>query len=494
MSRTMKYIKYIGVVICISQLWACTKGEVDIIRQTDEALAVFPDYDGVTVPINIAPLDMSVLEPGEYNLTITGKDNNINVRSIDNAFEIPVKAWRRLLASSTDAGISLRVSKKTQEGWVAYRDMKVKVSREPIDPYLAYRLIPPYEQWNRMGIYQRNLESFEETPIFENRMTDYGCVNCHTFNQRQPNRVLFHSRAKAAGTAYFNNGVVTKLNTRTEETHGNMQYPFWHPSGRYVVASVNSTWESYYYHSQDRVEVFDTESDVFVYDMETNEVFGSELLSSPLAYETFPTFSPDGKSLYFCTAEAVDSVAYHIEKLQYSLCRVDFDAESRTIGTKVDTLFNARTADMSISHPRISPDGRFMVVCLMKYGNFPATKKDADLYIIDMQTGGIEPLDEANSERADAYHTWGSNSHWMVFSSRRINGYYSRPYITYIDERGKASKPFLLPQRNPAKFYQDQMMSYNLPELLTARVTANQRKIALTLKNSAGQNMTFKKE
>ncbi len=488
----MRYIKYIGTIICIILLASCGHGEVNIIRQSSDKLPVFPDYDGVTIPVNIAPLNFSILEPGEYNLSIIGKDNTINVRSQGNAFDIPMKAWQKLLTVQAGQVITMRIAHKTPEGWVAYKDINIAVSPEKIDPYLAYRLIPPYEQWNRMGIYQRNLESFDESPIFENKMTDYGCVNCHTFNQRQPNQMLFHSRAKAPGTAYIRNGVVTKLNTRTPETNANMQYPYWHPSGKYVVASVNSTWESYYYHSQDRVEVFDTESDVYVYDMENNEVFGSELLASPDAYETFPTFSPDGKDLYFCTAEAVDSVAHHIERLKYSLCRVDFDAEKAMIGTTVDTLFNVKTTGLSVSHPRISPDGRWMVVCLNEYGNFPANKKDADLYIIDLASGKSKPLEGANSERADSYHTWSSNSHWMVFSSRRIDGYYSRPYITYIDDNGLASKPFLLPQRNPYKFYNDQMMSYNLPELISGKVDNLQRKIAITLKNQLGIDMKYR--
>ena len=388
----MDYTRYILTLIWMMQLWACSRGGVSIVGQTDGPAPVFPDYDGVMVPCNIAPLNLSLLETGEYHLTIIGADNKIDVRSEDGAFDIPLKAWRRLLASCMDGEITMRVSRKAPEGWTAYRDIRVRVSSEAIDPYLAYRKIPPYEQWNRMGLYQRHLESFEETPIFENKMTDYGCVNCHTFNRRQPDTFLFHSRAKAPGTAYINNGIVTKLNTRTEETRGNMQYPYWHPSGRYVAASVNSTWESYYYHSDDRVEVFDTESDVFVYDMEKNEVFGSDLLASAQAYETFPTFSPDGRSLYFCTAEAVDSVAYHIEKLKYSLCRVDFDAETGTIGTKADTLFNARKEDMSISHPRISPDGRWMVMCLTRYGNFPANKTFGaqGTYILDTKSLGIK--------------------------------------------------------------------------------------------------------
>lgn len=456
-------------------------------------MKILPDYDGVTVPVNIAPLNISVVNSeGEYALVIKGPVSETTVRSNEGNFDIPVKKWHQLLEANKGSDIIMTIALKTPDGWKACHDLTIHVSEEPIDSYLAYRKIPPYEQWNRMGIYQRNLENFEETPVFENKMTDYGCVNCHTFNQRQPDQFFFHSRAKAPGTAYINHGAVTKLNTRTDETHGNMQYPYWHPSGRYVVASVNSTWESYYYHSNDRVEVFDTESDVFVYDMENHEVFGNEILSSLQAYETFPTFSPDGKSLYFCTAEAVDSVAHHIEELKYSLCRVDFEASTAKIGTQVDTLFNAKTAGMSVSHPRISPDGRWMVVCLMGYGNFPATKKDSDLYIIDLSTGEMKPLDAANSERADSYHTWSSDSHWMVFSSRRTDGYYSRPYITYIDDEGNASKPFLLPQRNPHKFYQDQMMSYNLPELITAKVENIQRKIALTLKNTEGENFSFK--
>ena len=488
----MNYFKYIATLLCLLQLLSCNQSEVNIVRQTDETLSVFPNYDGVTIPFNIAPLNFTVLETGEYNLTIIGKEQNINIRAKDNAFDIPLKAWKKLLVENTGNSLTFRVSQQTNGGWVAFKDMHIQVSAESIDPYLAYRKIPPYEQWNRMGIYQRNLESFEESPIFENKMTDYGCVNCHTFNQRQPNQMLFHSRAKAPGTAYIRNGVVTKLNTRTPETNANMQYPYWHPSGKYVVASVNSTWESYYYHSQDRVEVFDTESDVYVYDMENNEVFGSELLASPGAYETFPTFSPNGKDLYFCTAEAVDSVAHHIERLKYNLCRVDFDAEKAMIGTTVDTLFNVKTTGLSVSHPRISPDGRWMVVCLNEYGNFPANKKDADLYIIDLASGKSKPLEGANSERADSYHTWSSNSHWMVFSSRRIDGYYSRPYITYIDDNGLASKPFLMPQRNPYKFYNDQMMSYNLPELISGKVDNLQRKIAITLKNQSGIDMKYR--
>ena len=487
----MKTLTKTILTIGLCLLTACS-GNIVITEQTDQPIAVFPDYDGVTIPVNIAPLNISVVDAaGDYALIIKGNGKEETFRAKDGAFDISVSKWHSLLEANKDADITFTVAQQTQGGWRGYRDITIHVSSEAIDPYLAYRLIPPYEQWNRMGLYQRNLEGFEESAIFDNKLTDYGCVNCHTFNGRNPGQMIFHSRVKAAGTAYIKDGVVTKLNTKTPETAGNMQYPFWHPGGRYIVASVNATWQNYYYHSQDRVEVFDNMSDVLVYDMDNNEVFTNEQLCSPDAWETFPTFSPDGKSLYYCTTQAIDSVEHHIEQLKYSLCRVSFDADSRQIGTKVDTLYNAISEGKSVSHPRISPDGRFMVICLTEYGNFPVNHKDADLYIMDIENGDIRPLEGANSERADSYHTWSSGSHWMVFSSRRVDGYYSRPHITYIDASGNATKPFLLPQRNPQKFYRDQMMSYNLPELLTAPVKNNQRKIALTMKNSEGTNMTY---
>ena len=48
--------------------------------------------------------------------------------------------------------------------------------------YLAYRLIEPgYELWNQMGIYQRNLEDYKQSPIMENKYSGQNCMNCHSF-------------------------------------------------------------------------------------------------------------------------------------------------------------------------------------------------------------------------------------------------------------------------------------------------------------------------
>ena len=75
----------------------------------------------------------------------------------------------------------------------------------------------------------------------------------------------------------------------------------------------------------------------------------------------------------------------------------------------------------------------------------------------------MRPLSAANSGQVESYHTWSSNGRWIVFSSRRDDGSYTRPYICYFDAEGRDYKPFLLPQEDPEHNLL-RMKSYNIPE------------------------------
>lgn len=72
-------------------------------------------------------------------------------------------------------------------------------------------------------------------------------------------------------------------------------------------------------------------------------------------------------------------------------------------------------------------------------------------------------MDEINSDRAESFKAWSSTSRWIVFTSRRDDGSYTRLYFTHIDADGRASKPFLLPQRDPEQ-NRRLFKSYNVPE------------------------------
>lgn len=454
---------------------------------------MFPDYSEVTVPCNIAPLDFSVGDGGKAFLEINAPGGGrISVKSVEYGFRIPLRKWRNILEASKGGSLEFTVAVLRDGKWLSYEPFKVNVSEYEADPYVAYRLIAPgYGLWNKMGLYQRNITDFTQTPIYENRLTDNNCVNCHSFRMQDPSKMVFHMRAANGGTVYMDSKHVEKLNTKTDKTISNLVYPYWHPEGRYIAFSVNRTFQSFHAADHNRIEVFDAASDVVVMDTEKMEVFSNPELMRDDAFETFPTFSPDGKSLYFCSAPAVDPMPEGYRNVHYNLCRVDFDPVTGTVGPRIDTLFHAADSS-SASFPRISPDGKTLVFTKHGYGNFSIWHKDADLYAVDLERGDIRPFDEANAPGVDSYHSWSSNSRFLVFSSRRIDGLYTRLYMTYVDEAGQEHKPFLLPQRNPKKFYEDLMFSYNIPEFIKGPVKADRHRIGRTMRTSPGTNLSFR--
>lgn len=476
----MKKIVMMAIVAMLS-LCGCSK-EIRIAGHSDSCPEIFPDYREVTVPANIAPLNFKVCDAGQakdWALKIeTGNDVH-HIRACKGAFTFGHRFWKRLLEDAKGNAMTLTLCEKTDSGWYSCDPFIINVSAEEMDSHLVYRLIPPgYSLWKDMGIYQRDLTSFKETSIYRNTQGRGNCVNCHSFNERNPDQMLFHMRSELAGTYIYRDGMKEKLDTKTDETISALVYPYWHDTGSYVAFSVNKTNQTLHVRNRNQIEVFDEASDVVVYDVDNHKIITADILSSEGVFETFPTFSPDGRSLYFCSAEAVGPMPEKFREAKYSLCRVDFNTEDCSFGTEVDTLYNARTQGGSVSFPRISPDGKMLVFTLSDYGNFSIWHKDSDLYSIDLATGETVCMDALNSDDVESYHSWSSNSRWLVFSSRRDDGLYTKPYFSYIDGDGRAHKPFLLPQKNPRRYYDSQMYAYNIPEFVNGKVSLKGSDIA----------------
>ncbi len=481
--------KYIAL---LTLFFSCSDS-VQVSETLDRKPAIVPDYADITIPANIAPLNFSLkdsVEDAQVVLSYAGQQ--VEVRAKDNQFVFPISKWKKLLSSATGNTVEVVVRVKEKGKWLEYAPVKWSVAAEPIDPYIAYRLIAPgYTLWNKMGLYQRNLENYTETPIIENKMSGRNCVNCHSFCMQNPDKMLFHMRETYPGTILVDGDKIEKLNTKTEQTISSLVYPSWHSSGKYVAFSVNNTKQGFHANDRNRIEVFDEASDVVVYDVVKHEVVTTARLFSKDAFETFPTFSLDGKTLYFCTA-APRPIPEEYSEIKYSLCSIGFDPDTRSFGSVVDTLYNASVSGQSASFPRVSPDGKHLMYTLSGYGNFSIWHKDADLYMADLSTGESTPLDILNSDDVESYHSWSSNSRWVIFSSRRIDGLYTRLYIAYIDENGQECKPFLLPQKDTG-FYDRFMMSYNIPEFITGKVKVGGRVLGLKAKEDKGIDVKFVK-
>jgi Tol biopolymer transport system component len=487
-SRLKQYIYGLGCLV----MFACSE-DIPTNTYINGFPPIFPDYTEVTIPANIAPLHFKLADScncSEAYAYFMAGTKKIKVKASKNQVAIGPSDWKKLLEASNGKTVEIKIVIKKDEKWLAYKPFHFFVAKEPIDPYIAYRLIEPgYETWNEMGIYQRCLETYEQTPVITNKMTGYGSVNCHSFCMQSPDKMLFHLRKDFGGTYVIDGDKIEKLNTQTPQTISPLVYPSWHPLGNFVAFSVNSTKQMFHTTDRNRTEVFDYRSDVVVYDVKKHEIFTSSLLFSKFAFETFPTFSPDGKTLFYCSADSV-KIPDDYEKAKYSLCAIDFDPVTRQFGNKADTLCNARINGKSVSFPRVSPDGRFLMFTLFNYGNFSVWHRESDLYLFDLWNHTVKSLDILNSPEAESYHSWSSNSRWVIFSSRRIDGLYTRPFIAHVDEDGNASKPFLLPQ-DDVNYYMRLMKSYNIPEFVKGKVKVTPYQISEKARNNKGIDVCF---
>ena len=452
--------------------------------RVDKALPpIFPDYVGVTVPANIAPLNFEV--KGATHIQADLKAGSEEVQAVGDCYvDIDIDDWRTLLAEAVKSGgkVSVSVSVWTEQepDGVEYSPFDILVSEDEVDPWVAYRQIPPgYELWCRMGIYERDLTSFDERAIITNRQNNDGCLNCHSFAQYDADKgMVFHSRGSGGGTVVYQNGKLDKIILETMGPEKSGTYPMWHPSGKFVVFSSNMTRQSFYAHSQDKIEVYDQRSDLIIYDTKARQVMTDERFTDSLNWETFPAFSPDGRWLYFCTAKAV-KMPSQFNDLHYSVVRVPFDETTGQLGTPIDTVYSAARQGGSASFPRISPDGRHMLFTWTQCGTFPIHHKEADLKLVDIKNGGFAVLDDIgdiNSADVDSYHSWSSSGKWVMLSSKRIDGRYTRLFLCHWDGH-RFSKPMLLPQRDPEHNVQ-RMYSYNIPEFIKAPVLFDADEVA----------------
>lgn len=460
---------------CLMLLASCNMEKVQNATDCFVRPEIYPDYIGVTIPYNIAPLNFSMTDDAMLiDVVFTGEiKGELHVQGKNNT-DIPHKKWEELLKENIGKSIYVQVCAKYQDGWKSYQPFGIDVSKDAIDYGITYRLIEPgYESYTKMGIYETRLDDSKQRVIIENTQFR-GCINCHSYNHCDPKNFSFHVRGNHGATILrtetsSGHEQITAYNTKVERSVGSCVYPYWHPSGKYIAYSSNNTRQGFHMGKEKVIEVIDLDSDLEVYDVEKNELILSKTLCKDSIWETFPAFSPDGRTLYFCAAKAED-LPLKIKEIRYNLYKVDFDPETGIVGEKIDTLIDAISMEKSVSFPKPSFDGRFLAYTLSDYGNFSIWHKESDIYLLDLMTGESKPMEGANSNDADSYHNWSSNSRWLVLGSRRDDGLFTRPYFCHIDSEGRIGKAFMLPQKNPKQHYDNLFFSYNIPEFVTGPV------------------------
>lgn len=478
------YIKIIAISI-LSVLTACSQQPENAV-DSDQLPPIYPDYTDVTVPCNIAPLNF--LLRGDYDaMAVTAESKGTTIEADCSGAEatFDLADWRKLMTVAADGTVTVSVVARSHDKWVAFKPFSISVVSDKVDHYLTYRLIEPdYEVFSRLQIKERCVENFKERTLCDYNTVGNRCMNCHTFGNQNPGLSFLYVRGDGGGMILNENGRLRKLALKTPDMVSSSVYAQFSPSGRFLVFSTNIIIPSFHARPEKRLEVFDSKSDIYVVDLRQNRILRSPLLADSTHLETFPTFSPDGRSIYYCGADRLtrpDS----LQSLQYSLCRIAFDERSGAFGSRVDTIIKARQGQHnSVCHPRVSPDGRFLLYTVADYGTFPIWHVEADLQMMDLRSGHIDSLTVANSCKSDTYHAWSSSSRWFVFASKRDDGLYGKPYFCYVDKYGKAHKPFVLPQRYPS-FYDNNLKSFNTPELGKESVKFTAKELSAALKKEA---------
>jgi hypothetical protein len=456
--------------------------DIDKYTENGRFPKIDPDYVNTVIPPNIAPMNFFIKEPGtRYYVQISSANGKeIKISSNNGKIIIPERKWKKLLNANRGEAINYVVYIKNKGKWYRYQTFSNQIAREDIDSHLVYRLIDPmFVQSKIMGIYQRNVTNFHEEAVLHTRAMN-ACYNCHSFCNKKPDNMMMHIRGgKGAGTFIIQNGSIKKINTTTAFNKYPGAYRSWHPSGKIIAFSVNIVRQ--FFHAVGYTqEGYDKMSDLILYKIDSNMVTTCPDIASPRFMETYPEWSPDGRYLYYCRAKQPDSSSSFEEvydKIMYDLMRIPYDMETDTWG-KPEVVLSHKRTNLSVTQPRISPDGKYLACAMTKWGTFSIHRPGGDIYLLNLKTGELYEAD-VNSDRPESYNSWSSNSRWLVFSSKMRDDVITRAYFTYIDENGKAHKPFILPQKDPT-FYDTFIITYNVPELVDGPIPVRGQEIIKT--------------
>ena len=401
MRNKIKYLLF--AFLACQMLPGC--GGPDLVTAVDGSegpLVIYPDYKDVTIPTSIAPLNFRYAMPEvrHARTTFILGDKSVTLRGTE--VEWRLGQWKAFLADAAGQTVTVKAEavvngQKVSDQWSIF------VSEDPMDGWLTYRLIEPsYQMYNEVSIRERCVETFEETVLCDHRVTDNACMNCHVHGQSRGDYSLYYIRGPQGGSILNQNGKLRKLSLKTDDMLSATVYGELHPDGRFGVFSTNIILPSFHTLTGMRMEVFDTGSDLTVADFENNRMINVPHVARSDKFETFPCFSADGHSVYYCVV-----------------------------------------AD---------------------YGTFPLFHPECALYLADLQSGEIRPMNEIKGNKSDSYHSWSSNSRWFVFASKRGDGQYGKPYFCHLDADGRTTKPFVLPQES-SRFYLYNLKSFNVPDL-----------------------------
>jgi tetratricopeptide (TPR) repeat protein len=401
------------------------------------------------------------------------------------AWRPDAKTWEEIKKRSAGAKATVTISgfagdKAAQA--VSSAQATFETSRDAVGAPIFYRnvpLIPPQEGTTQRGVIKplpdsvlpkirwelRYINELRSRLMMTNLPT---CGNCHSFSRDgktmgidvdgPANDKGLYAMVPVQKVTTISNDYLVRWSAFSEEG-GQKRFGFMSqvsPDGKYVVNSidvprakgmrvVDRLYNGFYpYYGFGQV-FYPTRGVLAWYSKESGKLQPLPGADDPNFVQTSAFWSPDGKWLIYSRAAARDPYPAGYKRslyandpnetqVQYDLYRIPFNGGK---GGTPERIVGASENGMSNNFPKVSPDGKWIVFVRCKNGLL--MRPDSRLYIVPFEGGEARPL-ESNLPVMNSWHSWSPNGRWLVFSSKSPS-FYTRMYLTHIDEQGHASPP-----------------------------------------------------
>ena len=432
--------------------------------------------------------------PGEIDKTCIAKTNEIYVPYAKDgpvhSWTPDTETWKRIQQQCGRSGATVTIvgfRKEQTKKALSRGRITISVSKDPVGAPIFYRDVPlmpskgqrgvikPLAKWALSLIVWRLRDvSRPESRVVMKDMPS--CANCHTFSSDGKTLgmdVDGPSGDKGAyGLAAVRENMVIEAkdlitwNSFPDKPKGHKTIGFMSqisPDGQYVVTTVNEHVFVTNFTDYKFVQVFyPTRGILAYYSRRTGRIKALGGADDPAYVHCDPTWSPDGKYLVFARAKARDPYLAggadpeyandpKERPIQYDLYRIPFNGGR---GGTAEPIAGASQNGMSNTFPKISPDGRWIV--LVKCRNGQLMRPDSRLWIVPAAGGQAREM-QCNTSLMNSWHSFSPNGRWMVFSSKSITPY-TQMFLTHIDEQGRDSPAILIPNSTAAN------RAVNLPE------------------------------
>lgn len=440
-------------------------------------LKIVAPLDKASFPRNIAPPEFrwedQVCNLWRLTFQVPGWSKPLQVVTKRTQWRPDEATWEAIKAGGTDdwVGLSIRGCNTSGDAHKVYLDeVKFRISPHPTDPIIVYRMVTPlFHGFKTPDIYYREVSN-TEMKMFLPSKSQY-CTNCHVFPV-SPTRPRQAPRMGIAVRRTFEQvrllGIYDFGAQEGKTIQVNSFFMSWDLTNRRIATGIGGGITNRPPITLETQEFYVRIADIVIVDTDTKEVRPLPGAAKAEYMETFPAWSADSKTIVFSRATEYDDLPATV---QYDLYRVPYNDGK---GGEPSPVPGASHNGRSNFAARFSPDGKWMVYNQADNGSL--VEPTADLWIVSTEEGAQPRELECNTRVAtDSHHCWSSNSRWLLFTSKRHDGVFTRIYLTEIDEDGHASPPVELPTSG------DTMMCYNVPEFLQSRPRIDPEDILLNV-------------